>query len=157
MSQKDMVMTILREGVALGHTGKALKDFAVEKVKLGLQNNTIPWSGDRGDEGKVKSYASGVVGNYMKKEVEFHDGVPYEDRKSTRGPRDTDELLKELKANLASLKLSTDPAHKALIPRVEATIAARREEVKAEKAGQEVKSIEEAMESLARLGIPTAS
>lgn len=153
MKQKDIVVAILNEGIQAGHQGEALTEFAKGKVREGLADGTIPWSGDRSNPKKVSNYATGVVGNYLKKNPEFHDGVAYKDRKSTRGPRDTDPRLVDLKANLASLRASADPEHQALIPRVEQAIADIRAELKAAKQGSTVRPITEVMDSLAAMGL----
>jgi len=153
MSQKAMVVAILNAAIAAGQTGDAFRTSTTASIQEGLANGTIPWSGDRTDPKATKSYAGALVSNYLKKEAHFHDGVPYKDRKTTRGPINKDATLKDLTENLKSLEATAESRteHSDLIVRVKAAIEARKVVVDAEKATKGVKPLDEALASLATL------
>lgn len=105
-------------------------DYAIIKQTLvnGFKENKIEMSeearGKYSDEAKLKSYVSGLVSNWVRKEKSFNCGSKYEIKNPGSRAGQGDEQIKEMKALLS---VTTDPAHKALI---QSAIDARIAEIK---------------------------
>lgn len=159
MSQKAAVIAILDAGIAAGHSDKALRAFAIPRIAEGLMDGRVPHTKGNLDDKAAKSYAGALVSNYLKKEANYNEGVPYADRKGVRGPRVKDAELTDLTTSLASLE--AQPAaikehYVDLIARTKAAIDARKAFLASQKAQpKEVIPLDDAVAKLTRLLQPT--
>jgi hypothetical protein len=152
MKQKDFVKQAILFCMTEGLTGEALISSATERVKQGLMSGECEHGNEsiRTDEKDAKTYAKAVVNNYLKKDKELNGGVKYEP-KTKRGPIVKDPELKELKKVLKALEANNaDPT---LIGQVQERITAKEAEIEAGKAKDKLPSLEDAMATLAKLGI----
>lgn len=151
MKQKEGVFAAITVGMEQGLEGDALKTFAVEQVKVGLMTGEIGHSkGPIADEKAARSYAVGLVNNWMKKDERLTGGAKYVPQ-TKRGPRVKDEELLKLTTSLKSLE--AHGADQGLIDTVKARIEARRQVLAQEKATSKVQSLDETLAELEALGI----
>lgn len=151
IKQKEAVYAAYQSGVnnGLEHGSDQLFDFVAGQMQTGITDGTVDYSGDRGDEKKVKSYSRSVTSNWFKKDERI-SGAKYVPA-TKRGPQVKDELLRTLNVNLKSLKANN--ADMTLISRVEHAIEARKSEIAATKQASKVQSMDETLASLQALGI----
>lgn len=153
MKQKDAVFAAFNAGQQQGLEGEALKSFAAEQIKQGLMSGEVSHKeGPVTDEAKATKYAKSLISNWTKKDERLTNGVKYVPA-TRRGPQVKDETLKKLNESLKSLKVHS-PDNMTLITSVQAKIDERKAQLAAEKAGSKVQTLEEAMATLAELGVP---
>jgi 2-oxoglutarate dehydrogenase complex dehydrogenase (E1) component-like enzyme len=154
MKQKDAVFQALETARGQGLEGDQAREFAVRMIATGLMNGSVSHSKGQLDEKRAVSYAGSLVSNWTKKDTRLTNGVKYVPENRT-GPRVKDETLKKLTAALKSLEVN-NPENIELIERTKSAIATRKEQITTAKASAKAISIDEALASLAELGIEVA-
>jgi hypothetical protein len=151
VSQKECVYNAVQSAIKEGLTGKDIAKFAVEQVAEDLMSGECAHKQGPLPEDEAKRYAVGLVGNWLKKDTRINaTGLKYEPGEK-RGPQLKDPTLKDLVANLKSLKVHK--ADETLIARVEEAVSARKALIAEQKGAAKVRPIEEVMADLAAKGI----
>lgn len=152
MKQKEAVINFWKQGSEQGLTGKDLVEFVSNEVFHGLMAGDIDHGSAtiKTDEKEARSYAKAVTHNYFKKAKELNGGIKYEPT-SKRGPIVKDPELKDLKTALKALE--ANQADMGLISQVKDRISSKEAEIQASKAQSKLPSLDQAMETLAKLGI----
>lgn len=150
MSQKQAVIAILDAGIAAGLTGTDLRKDCIGKIKEGLMQGQIPHSKGQLDDKSATTYAGALVSNYLKKEATYHNGVPYSERKTERGPRVKDAELMELNKSIESLEAQPNLSdeHKDLLARAKVARDNRKTFLDSQKATKDVMPLEDAVASI---------
>lgn len=133
LSQKEAVYNFVTsvftfvDGVFQGT--KEQRATVINMLVAGFQNGEIGLDNQAimSDEAKLRSYASGLLSNWLKKDKRLNGGIQYVPK--TTGTRTSDPQLREMKKLLSTLAAGTQDY---LL--VEAAIAARQDEIAAAKA-----------------------
>ncbi len=154
IKQKEAVFAAYQAGInnGLAAGSEPLFDHVASQVEAGIRAGEVDYSKDRNDEKTVKSYSRSVTSNWFKKDDRI-SGAKYVPA-TKRGPQVKDDMLRKLNTSLKSLKAQAPgTVDMNLIQRVEAAIEERKAQVASTKAASKVQSIDDAMNTLAELGI----